>query len=63
MTPVCALARAAMRAIRVARVRSLRSGESSDASIMAFCRANDVHSALERRVRLSVGRVARGGIN
>ena len=67
MNPVFALTRAGMRAgmraIRVARHRALRNGESDDRAILAFCRAADCHAALDRRVRLSVGRIARGGLN
>jgi len=61
--PVAALTIAGLRAIRVARERGRRQGESSDLAILAFCRASDFAVALERRVRLSVGRIARGGLN
>ena len=63
MSTVIARTRAGLRAIRVARERGRRHGESSDVAILAFCRAADFASALERRVRLTANRIARGGIN
>jgi len=63
MNPVASLVVAGLRAIRVARERGRRNGDSWDLAILAACRAADFQIALERRVRLTAGRIARGGVN